>query len=228
MIDLYRLLGLKRGASKDEVRKAYRRKAKTSHPDTGGSAEAFSALTVAHEVLSDPGRREKYDTTGEIEQKKPNNFDGSAVEVIAQKLGLIIHAEQELTGIDIGALIEQSIRDDIARRQASVVEQARAIERAGKLRARVKRKADGADNMVARVLEWHERSSKDHIKKNEEAVSSLERALEMLDGYLFIDDRPPVEVEAEDQVAAALRDTIATLDELAAILAAQPKEAAVG
>jgi curved DNA-binding protein CbpA len=228
MIDLYRLLGLKRGASKDEVRKAYRRKAKTSHPDTGGSAEAFSALTMAHEVLSDPGRREKYDTTGEIEQKKPNNLDGSAVEVIAQKLGLIIHAEHELTGIDIGALIEQSIRDDIARRQASIAEQARAIERAGKLRGRVKRKADGADNMVARVLEWHERSSKDHIRKNEEAVSSLERALEMLDGYLFIDDRPPVEVEAEDQVAAALRDTIATLDELAAILAAQPREAAVG
>ena len=53
MIDLYRLLGIKRGATKEEVRKAYRRKAKVSHPDKGGSAEAFSALTVAHEVLSD-------------------------------------------------------------------------------------------------------------------------------------------------------------------------------
>ena len=228
MIDLYRLLGLKRGATKEEVRKAYRRKAKVTHPDKGGSAEAFSALTTAHEVLSDPKRREKYDTSGEIEEKKPDNFDGSAVEVIAQKLGLLIHAEQELTGIDIGAAIEQSIRDDIARRQSSIAEQTRAIERAGKLRARVKRKAGGADNMLARVLDWHERSSKDHIKKNEEAVSSMERALEILDGYLFIDDRPPVEVETEDQVAAALRDTIATLDELAAILAAQPREAAVG
>ena len=100
-------------------------------------------------------------------------------------------------------------------------------ERAAKLRARVKCKAEGADNMLARVIDWHERSSKEHIKKNEEAVSSMERALEILDGYAFIDDRP-VEVETEDQVAAALRDTIATLDELAAILSAQPKEAAVG
>jgi hypothetical protein len=56
----------------------------------------------------------------------------------------------------------------------------------------------------------------------------MERALEILEGYLFIDDRPPAEAETEDQVAAALRDTIATLDELAAILAARPKEAAVG
>ncbi len=228
MIDLYRLLGIKRGASKEEVRKAYRHKAKVVHPDKGGSAEAFSALTMAHEVLTDPRRRAKYDATGEIEQAKPDNFDGSAIEVIAQKLGLLIHAEQELTGIDIGALIEQSIRGDIARCQASIVEQTRAIERAAKLRARVRRKADGADNMLARVLDWHERSSKDHIRKNEEAVASMERALEILDGYLFIDDRPPVEAEPEDQMAAALRDTIATLDELAAILAARPREAAVG
>jgi curved DNA-binding protein CbpA len=229
MIDLYRLLGIKRGASKEDVRKAYRRKAKIVHPDKGGSAAAFSALTMAHEVLTDPKRRAKYDATGEVEQAKPDNFDGSAIEVIAQKLGLLIHAEQELTGLDIGALIEQSIRDDIARRRASIAEQSRAIERAAKLRARVRRKAEGADNMLARVLDWHERSSKDHIKKNEEAVASMERALEILDGYLFIDDRPPpAEAETEDQVAAALRDTIATLDELAAILAARPREAAAG
>ena len=59
----------------------------------------------------------------------------------------------------------------------------------------MKRKAEGADNMLARVIDWHERSSKEHIKKNEEAVSSMERALEILDGYLFVDDRPPVEAE---------------------------------
>ena len=67
MIDLYKLLGIKRGATRDEVRKAYRRKAKTSHPDSGGSVEQFGVLATAHEVLSDARRREKYDATGEIE-----------------------------------------------------------------------------------------------------------------------------------------------------------------
>jgi len=84
MIDLYQLLGLKRAATREEVRKAYRRKAKSSHPDSGGSEEAFNALTAAHDVLADAKRRERYDSIGEIEQARPDNFDGSAIEVIAQ------------------------------------------------------------------------------------------------------------------------------------------------
>ncbi|MGC1712819.1 MAG: J domain-containing protein [Methyloceanibacter sp.] len=226
MIDLYKLLGLKRGASKAEVRKAYRRKAKVSHPDKGGSAEAFSALATAHDVLSDERRRERYDATGEIVAAKPDNADVAAIEIIAQKLGLIIHSEHDVSALGIGEMIEQAIREDIARRQAGIADHNRAIERAARLRARVKRKADGADNTLARVLDWHERSAKDLIKKSEDAVSSMERALEILDGYSFIDDLP-VDADAEDQVARALRDTIQTLDELAAILAAQPKEAVV-
>ena len=190
MIDLYQLLGIKRAATREEIRKAYRRKAKSSHPDRGGSAEAFNALTAAHDVLSDARRRERYDTTGEIEQARPDNFDGSAIEVIAQKLGLIIHAEQDVATLDIDAVLAQTIRDDIGLRKASIVNQQRAIERAAALRARVKRKGKGEDNALARVLDWHESSAKDSVRKNEDAVRAMERALEILDLYSFAEDRP--------------------------------------
>jgi hypothetical protein len=223
MIDLYQLLGIKRVATRDEIRKAYRRKAKSSHPDSGGSAEAFNALTAAHEVLSDTRRRERYDTTGEIEQARADNFDGSAIEVIAQKLGLIIHAEQDVTALDIGAVLEQTIRDDIVLRKSSIANQKRAMERAAKLRARVKRKGDGKDNALARVLDWHEGSAKDSVRKNEDAVRSMERALEILDLYSFSEDRPSA--VAEEEVSEALHDALRALDELAAIFNAQPKAA---
>jgi curved DNA-binding protein CbpA len=216
------LLGLKRAATREEVRKAYRRKAKSSHPDSGGSEEAFNALTAAHDVLADAKRRERYDSTGEIEQARPDNFDGSAIEVIAQKLGMIIHAEQELTSLDIGAVIEQAIREDIALRKSSIANQRRAVERAAALRARVKRKANNADNMLARVIDWHESSAQDHVKRNEEAVRAMERALEILEGYSFIDDLLSVEAA---EVSAALHDALQALDELAAIFNAQPKTA---
>jgi len=222
MIDLYQLLGIKRSATREEVRKAYRRKAKSLHPDRGGSAEVFNALAAAHDVLSDAKRRGRYDSTGEIEPARPDNFDGSAIEIIAQKLGLIIHAEQDLTAVDIGAVIEQSIRNDIVLRKSNIESQRRAIERAARLRARVKRKATGEDNALARVLDWHERSTQDHVRKNEVAVRSMERALEILKGYSFLDDSPS---GAAGDVSEALHDAIQALDELAAIFNAQPKAA---
>jgi curved DNA-binding protein CbpA len=223
MIDLYKLLGIKRGATREEIRKAYRVMAKIFHPDSGGSVQQFSALATAHEVLSDTKRRERYDATGEIEQARPDNPDVGAMEIIAQKLGLILHAEHDVTSMDIGALIEQAICDDIARRKSSIADQKRAIERAGRLRGRVKRKEKSADNTLAGVLDWHERSAKDLITKHEEGVATMQRALEILDGYHFEDE---FQVAAAcDEVSEALRDTIRSLEDLAAILNTQPNAA---
>ncbi|HEX2447741.1 MAG TPA: DnaJ domain-containing protein [Methyloceanibacter sp.] len=223
MIDLYQLLGIKRSATQDEIRKAYRRKAKASHPDSGGTVEAFNALAAAHDVLTDVRRRERYDTTGEIETARPDNVDGSAIEVIAQKLGLIIHAEQDVTSLDIGAVLEQTIRDDIVVRKSNIANQKRAMERAARLRARVKRKGNGQDNALARVLAWHEGSAKDNVRKSEEAVRSMERALEILENYSFGEERPAP--SSEEEVSEALHDALQALDDLAAIFNAQAKAA---
>jgi hypothetical protein len=218
--DLYQILGIKRSAAQSEIQKAYRRRAKTLHPDTGGSVEAFGELSTAYTVLSDSDRRERYDTTGEVAPVRPNNLDASAIEIIAQKLGLVIHAEQDVTSMDIAALLDQAIRDDIAERKSGMSGLRRAMERARKLRDRVKRRAQGQDNMLARVLDWHATTAKTHIKKNEEAIRSMERALDILKDYSFADD---VTLAAADDVAGALRDALKALDELAVMLnATQP------
>jgi molecular chaperone DnaJ len=63
--DLYDLLDLQRDASDDDVKRAYRRKAREHHPDAGGDEEAFKQITHAYQVLSDPQRRARYDRFGD-------------------------------------------------------------------------------------------------------------------------------------------------------------------
>jgi len=68
-VDYYEVLGLDRNATTEEVRKAYRKLARKYHPDVNPNNEQakqrFQEINEAHEVLSDPGKRKKYDQYGE-------------------------------------------------------------------------------------------------------------------------------------------------------------------
>jgi curved DNA-binding protein len=65
--DYYDVLGIKRGASDDEIRRAYRKLARQYHPDVNKDAGAegrFKEISEAYEVLRDPEKRERYDRLG--------------------------------------------------------------------------------------------------------------------------------------------------------------------
>lgn len=65
--DYYETLGVSKTASGPEIKKAYRKLAKTHHPDLNnnqGSAARFKEVTEAYEILSDPDKRAQYDRFG--------------------------------------------------------------------------------------------------------------------------------------------------------------------
>ena len=62
--DYYKILGVPRTATTDEIKKAYRKLARVNHPDAGGDEEKFKEINEAYEVLSDEKKRQIYDQYG--------------------------------------------------------------------------------------------------------------------------------------------------------------------
>jgi molecular chaperone DnaJ len=82
MATFYDTLGVKKGASADEIKKAYRKLAAQYHPDKNpgdaSSEERFKEVQNAYDVLSDPEKRDRYDSTGSPNGRPgfdPRNFD---------------------------------------------------------------------------------------------------------------------------------------------------------
>ena len=85
--DYYEILGVKKSASAEEIRKAFRKLARKYHPDVNpgdkGAEEKFKALSEANDVLSDPKKRKIYDQVGFYS----DNIDPATAEAYARSGG---------------------------------------------------------------------------------------------------------------------------------------------
>src|SRR6188474_626710 len=78
--DLYGTLGVAKGASADEIKKAYRKLARQYHPDANqgdkAAEERFKEVQNAYDLLSEPEKREAYDRFGSSNGRGPGGGGG--------------------------------------------------------------------------------------------------------------------------------------------------------
>ena len=80
--DYYKTLGVPRTATADEIKTAFRKLARTHHPDAGGDEAKFKELNEAYEVLSDDKKRKLYDQYGTANENQiPQGWGGGSVNV---------------------------------------------------------------------------------------------------------------------------------------------------
>lgn len=75
--DYYKILGVAKGASEEEVKKAYRRLAHQYHPDkNGGNESKFKEVNEAYQVLGNKEKRAQYDRFGQVFEGGPSTYSG--------------------------------------------------------------------------------------------------------------------------------------------------------
>ena len=79
-MDYYSTLGLKRGASDEEIKKAYRKMAMQHHPDRGGDEKKFKEVEEAYRTLSDPEKKRMFDAGIDPNQQGGFRNQGSPFE----------------------------------------------------------------------------------------------------------------------------------------------------
>ena len=105
--DPYAVLGVRRDATRDEIRAVYRQLARTFHPDVSSdprAEERFKAITEAFLLLNDPERRARLDAGRRDTRRRPRQtVRRGAVEETEMLIGL------RLAGIDLGGLLGVSV-----------------------------------------------------------------------------------------------------------------------
>jgi len=84
---MYEVLGLDKGASDADIKKAYRKLAMKHHPDKGGDPEQFKKIQAAYDLLSDPEKRGNFDRFGTAEPQGFGNQGPFPADIFSQMFG---------------------------------------------------------------------------------------------------------------------------------------------
>lgn len=187
-MDLYKILGVDRGADKGSIRRAYRRTAKSAHPDAGGNAKSFALVRLAHDVLTDEQRRQKYDATGEIEEKPIDNDLGNALQWVQMAVDHVLQACQQcnLDAVTVDILGDAKIflngkLQEFRTANAAVEKGIRQTEKVAK---RFKPKRGKEDRLTA-LMAGRLASFAQQKVRNDGEIVKVSRALEIVADHSF-------------------------------------------
>lgn len=132
-MSLYDDLGVKKGASRDEIKKSYRRKAQKEHPDKGGSKETFHAIQKAYAVLGDYSRRAHYDATGE-DGRAPSIREEALTVLSSVFMQILNNVDTDHTNVvqEISNFLQGEVRkmlQEIKNHQTGIAKRERALKR---------------------------------------------------------------------------------------------------
>lgn len=178
MTDHYETLGVQRSASEDEIRQAFRRRAKDAHPDReGGDTDTMANLNRAYATLTDQRSRARYDQTGA--DPKTESLEQRAMAELRKLLGLIADQVEDgdLCALMVHHLLQAKVNLTNARNAAS-----NKLRKYARLRKRIARKG-GNENLFDCVFAEKITNAERDLAQTSEGLEELEAAMKILADY---------------------------------------------
>jgi curved DNA-binding protein CbpA len=179
----YTTLGVPKNADGGSVKRAYRRKVKKHHPDKkGGSKEAFLAVQLAYDILSDPEKREYYNETGGV--KKDN---GNRVMELLSKILVTVASELNPKRHDLISAMRQTLNKQL---QANTVSQDTLGLRVEQFKEAAKRIGSKTeDNFLRTILETHADQLEKTMAFGDQEIELVKEALKILETFSYRVDK---------------------------------------
>lgn len=179
--DPYRELGVGPTAGDKEIKAAYKRRAKETHPDTGGSAEDFEKVGKAYRLLTDHTARERYDKTGSTEEQADNTL-ANAINTLGFRFAAALgHPNAER--VDIVRLVRDSVVNDIKKQKGEINTHKTNIDKIEKVMKRIVKKGGDLHDFVKATYEDMIRDARKKILHAEDEIMALEKALDLVKVY---------------------------------------------
>lgn len=197
----YDELGVPRDADEAAIRKAYRAKAKTAHPDAGGDEEGFAKISTALAVLTDPKKRKTFDDTGRIEADRPDNDRVAALSIVETHIAALVNAfstsgfspSTDPRKMDVPAQIVGRIRNEIAEARAGIAGGGEHVAYLKDIARRFRLKnpeAHPEGDPIARGFKAQVDRAEQQIADLHASIRVRDLAIEIAKGYAFEQDTP--------------------------------------
>lgn len=186
----YETLGIEPGATEQEIKQAWRRAARRTHPDKNPDdpyAETrFKLVQESYEILMDPARRKRYDETGETPDKM--DVDRRAAALLMKIFHDILNDALN-RGSQVAIVASMRAGLDAIRNEALKDQRQgkRALKTFEKLKKRFRRKSEG-QNIFADALEHQIEKARERLKAIDVSLEEIDAAKLVLEQYEDLSD----------------------------------------
>ena len=181
---LYDDLELPKTCTSEEIKQKYRILAQLHHPDKGGDVEKFKRMKLAYEVLSDPIKREHYDSTGD--HYNDINIDSEVMGRLAFMVSQFVqHINPEFDDLILKMKIE--IRSLQQLTTNAIVECNDLIAKFNIISKKIRLKKEG-ENLLKLVVDKKVLGLHNEVINHKRGLIVFARMLEVLDDYHFSTD----------------------------------------